>query len=72
MEVKLDQELSKEVKTHEELTREGIKVSASYQGAFATVGLSVEVKLIELLEKMAADSSNKIDDTLVALVKAAL
>ena len=72
MELNLEQDISKEVVLTEKISKEGMIVTASYDGKFATVSLNVEVKLIDMLEKMAADTENKIDDTLVALVKAAL
>ena len=66
------QELSKELTTTEELNKEGMKLTASYAGEYATVSLVTEVKLIQLLEKMALSTENKIDDMLIGMVKAAL
>ena len=72
MEIKLDQELSSEFTTHEELTKEGLKLEAVYNGKYGKALFSYELSIIELLKAKAKETDNKVDDTLVALVEAAL
>jgi len=47
-------------------------VSYKYKHDMGKVGVELEIDIIELLKKAAADSANTVDDRLVALVEAAL
>ena len=49
-----------------------IVAKLNYAGKFGSAGLSVEIGLMDALRMAAAKSENKIDDTIVNLVEAAL
>ena len=49
-----------------------VKASINWSEGGVTAGASVEVDVVDILEKLAAKSDNKIDDAIVAVVKNAL
>jgi hypothetical protein len=56
-----------------DVTDKGIaKAEAKWSEGGVSAGVFVEVDVITILEKLAAQSSNKIDDAMVSMIKGAL
>lgn len=70
--MELSKEISKEAGLHAEITAQGLKLEAKYDGKYADAAILIEVKAIDLLRELAKRTDNKIDDGIVELVAKAL
>lgn len=69
----VDQQIGKSGKAVVDVSPFGVvKASINWSEGGVTAGASVEVDVIDILEKLAVKSDNKIDDAIVNMVKSAL
>jgi hypothetical protein len=66
------QQVSNEVTIHEELTPQGIVLTANYEGKLGRAMFTIEVDVVHVLRQLADKSENKVDDAIVDMVEHAL